>query len=68
MNKKLFVLLLLTLLFTLLCIALTSCASTMVEDINASADSITYHRHTGRRAATGGIHVSKDSVTIGRIE
>lgn len=67
MKKNLLVLLLVTLLITLVCIVLGSCASTMSEDINASPDSITYHRHTGRRAATGGVHVSKDSVTIGKV-
>lgn len=43
---------------------LTGCSSTTEEHIRASSDEITFSRVVGRRAASGGFSLSKDSLVM----
>lgn len=41
-----------------------SCATTTEEHISATSDAITFSRMVGRKAATGGFVLSKDSLVM----
>ena len=43
---------------------LTGCSSTTEEHIRAAQDEITFSRMVGRRAASGGFSLSKDSLVM----
>lgn len=43
---------------------LTGCSSTTEEHIKASQDEITFSRVVGRRAASGGFSLTKDSLVM----
>lgn len=42
----------------------SACASTTEEHISATSDAITFSRMVGRKAATGGFVLSKDSLVM----
>lgn len=49
-------------------IFMASCQTMTEEHIAASADSITFSRTTGRKAASGGFTLSKDSLVMNEVK
>ena len=64
MRNAKFLLLMALMAEVILVVFLTGCSSTTEEHIRAAQDEITFSRLVGRRAASGGFLLSKDSLVM----